>query len=46
MLFRSGGNFPEKVSKGRVSVNANPRRIGENPNPIKVKFTGKNTYDE
>ncbi|MGD1850981.1 MAG: photosystem I reaction center subunit II [Cyanophyceae cyanobacterium] len=45
-IHPTGGNFPEKVSKERVSVNANPRRIGENPNPIKVKFTGKEPYDE
>lgn len=35
------GVYPEKVNKGRVGVNQNFRNIGENVNPIKVKFTGK-----
>jgi len=35
------GVYPEKVNKGRIGVNQNFRRIGENVNPIKVKFTGK-----
>jgi hypothetical protein len=28
-----------------VGVNQNFRRIGENVNPIKVKFTGKGTME-
>jgi photosystem I subunit 2 len=26
-------------------VGHNPRRIGANPNPANLKFTGKNTFD-
>ncbi|KAI8474918.1 MAG: PsaD-domain-containing protein [Monoraphidium minutum] len=35
------GVYPEKVNAGRVGVNQNFRRIGDNVDPIKVKFTGK-----
>eukprot|EP00877_Chromochloris_zofingiensis_P001578 jgi/Chrzof1/11420/Cz05g36030.t1_PSAD[v5.2] len=35
------GVYPEKVNAGRAGVNQNFRRIGDNVNPIKVKFTGK-----
>jgi len=35
------GVYPEKVNAGRVGVNQNMRSIGENVNPIQVKFTGK-----
>jgi len=35
------GVYPEKVNAGRVGMNQNFRRIGDNVNPIKVKFTGK-----
>ncbi|WP_320663709.1 photosystem I reaction center subunit II [Prochlorococcus sp. MIT 1223] len=44
-LHPKDGVFPEKVNEGRVSVNHNPRRIGENPDPSKLKFSGKKTYD-
>ncbi|KAK9852564.1 hypothetical protein WJX84_005648 [Apatococcus fuscideae] len=45
-LHPKDGVYPEKVNKGRQSVGANMRRIGENPNPINVKFTGKiGTFD-
>ena len=44
-LHPKDGVFPEKVNEGRISVNHNPRRIGENPNPASIKFGGKNTYD-
>ncbi|MFN7678448.1 MAG: photosystem I reaction center subunit II, partial [Cyanobacteriota bacterium] len=39
------GVFPEKVNEGRPMVGHNPRRIGENPDPSSLKFTGKATYD-
>lgn len=39
------GVYPEKVNAGRVGANQNMRRIGENVNPIKVKFTGKGTME-
>ena len=44
-LHPKDGVFPEKVNEGRVSVNHNPRRIGENPNPASVKFSGRQTFD-
>ena len=34
------GVYPEKVNAGRVQANGNMRRIGQNVNPVKVKFTG------
>ena len=40
------GVFPEKVNEGRVGVNNKNFSIGKNPNPIKVKFTGKDTFDD
>ena len=39
------GVFPEKVNSGRVGVNNRNFSIGKNPNPIKVKFSGKSTFD-
>jgi photosystem I subunit 2 len=44
-IHPSDGVFPEKVNEGRNMVNHNPRRIGNNPNPSSLKFTGKNTFD-
>ena len=44
-LHPKDGVFPEKVNEGRPIVNHNPRRIGENPNPASIKFTGRNTFD-
>ena len=44
-LHPKDGFFPEKVKEGRISVNHNPRRIGENPSPSSLKFSGKKTYD-
>ena len=44
-LHPKDGVFPEKVNEGRPQVGHNPRRIGENPNPASVKFTGRNTYE-
>ena len=44
-LHPKDGQFPEKVNEGRPIVNHTPRRIGENPNPASIKFSGRNTYD-
>jgi photosystem I subunit 2 len=44
-LHPADGVFPEKVNAGRVAVSSVSRKIGDNPNPISVKFTGKETYD-
>ncbi|KAG2488685.1 hypothetical protein HYH03_012686 [Edaphochlamys debaryana] len=40
-LHPADGVYPEKVNAGRVGVNQNMRRIGQNVNPIKVKFAGR-----
>lgn len=44
-LHPKDGEFPEKVKEGRVAQNHNPRRIGTNPNPASIKFSGRNPYD-
>jgi photosystem I subunit 2 len=44
-LHPKDGVFPEKVNEGRAMVGHNARRIGANPNPANLKFTGKNTFD-
>ncbi len=44
-LHPKDGVFPEKVNEGRPTVNHNPRRIGQNPNPASLKFSGRNTFD-
>jgi hypothetical protein len=35
------GVYPEKVNAGRVGANNNMRRIGQNAEPVTVKFSGK-----
>ncbi|GMH45440.1 hypothetical protein BSKO_13397 [Bryopsis sp. KO-2023] len=40
-LHPKDGVYPEKVNEGREGANQNMRSIGENVNPIKVKFSGK-----
>ena len=45
LLHPSDGVFPEKVNEGREAINSVPRSIGENPDPISVKFSGKKTTD-
>lgn len=44
-LHPKDGVFPEKVNEGRAIVNHNPRKIGDNPQPAKVKFSGTKTYE-
>ncbi|MEB3348870.1 MAG: photosystem I reaction center subunit II PsaD [Cyanobacteriota bacterium] len=44
-LHPKDGVFPEKVNEGRTMVGHNPRRIGANPEPSSLKFTGKATYN-
>jgi photosystem I subunit 2 len=44
-LHPADGVFPEKVNEGRVAVGSVPRNIGSNPEPAKLKFSGKKTYD-
>lgn len=44
-LHPADGVFPEKVNEGRVAVNSVPRNIGSNPEPAKLKFSGRLPYD-
>ena len=39
------GVFPEKLNEGRVGVGNIDHSIGKNPQPVNVKFTGRNTFD-
>jgi len=45
-LHPRDGVFPEKLKEGRIRINTKNFSIGKNPNPIKVKFTGKGTFDD
>ena len=45
LLHPNDGVFPEKVNEGREQVNKVDRNIGSNPDPAKLKFSGKRTYD-
>ena len=44
-LHPKDGVFPEKVNEGREKVGHNARRIGANPNPASLKFSGKQPYE-
>ena len=44
-LHPKDGVFPEKVNAGRVGVNNPGRRIGQNPQPPSVKFSGMGAFD-
>jgi photosystem I subunit 2 len=44
-IHPADGVFPEKVNPGRGKVGFLPRRIGQNPSPAQLKFSGKQTYD-
>jgi photosystem I subunit 2 len=44
-IHPADGVFPEKVNAGRSMVRHVPRRIGQNPNPAQIKFSGKATHD-
>ncbi|MEL6938119.1 MAG: photosystem I reaction center subunit II PsaD [Cyanobacteria bacterium J06598_1] len=45
LLHPADGVFPEKVNEGRDFNGKNDRRIGENPNPSTIKFSGKEPYE-
>lgn len=45
LIHPADGVFPEKVNQGRERVHHVPRRIGENPSPAKLKFSGEATHD-
>ncbi|BAZ44587.1 photosystem I reaction center subunit II [Chondrocystis sp. NIES-4102] len=44
-LHPADGVFPEKVNEGREYNGIKDRRIGQNPQPATVKFSGKATYE-
>lgn len=44
-LHPADGVFPEKVNEGRPYVGKKDRKIGDNPEPVTLKFSGKATYD-
>jgi len=44
-LHPKDGVFPEKVNEGRIRSNGRDFSIRKNPNPVKVKFSGKQTFE-
>jgi photosystem I subunit II len=44
-LHPADGVFPEKVNEGREYNGKKDRRIGQNPQPSTIKFSGKATYE-
>lgn len=44
-LHPADGVFPEKVNEGREPVNKKDRKIGDNPEPATIKFSGKASYE-
>ncbi len=44
-IHPADGVFPEKVNEGRGYSGKKERRIGENPNPATVKFSGQKTFE-
>ncbi|MDY6939431.1 MAG: photosystem I reaction center subunit II [Cyanobacteriota bacterium] len=44
-LHPKDGVFPEKVNEGREAVGTLERKIGDNPEPSKIKFSGKQPFD-
>jgi photosystem I subunit II len=45
LLHPNDGVFPEKVNEGREFNGKVDRNIGSNPDPAKIKFSGKKAYD-
>ncbi len=45
LLHPKDGVFPEKVNAGREFNGKVDRNIGSNPEPSKLKFTGKKPYE-
>lgn len=44
-LHPADGVFPEKVNEGREAQGTKARRIGQNPEPVTIKFSGNAPYD-
>ncbi len=45
LVYPKDGVVSEKSNAGREPVNYVPRKIGSNPEPVTVKFSGTRTYD-
>ncbi|MFM7383619.1 MAG: photosystem I reaction center subunit II, partial [Microcystaceae cyanobacterium] len=43
-LHPADGVFPEKVNAGREFNGKKDRRIGQNPEPVTLKFSGQTPY--
>ena len=44
-IHPADGVFPEKVNEGREFHGKKDRKIGNNPEPVTLKFSGKAPYD-
>ncbi|MGB5772962.1 MAG: photosystem I reaction center subunit II PsaD [Crocosphaera sp.] len=44
-LHPADGVFPEKVNEGRDYNGKKDRKIGDNPEPVTLKFSGNDPYD-
>ncbi|NEQ30475.1 MAG: Photosystem I reaction center subunit II [Leptolyngbya sp. SIO4C5] len=44
-LHPADGVFPEKVNEGRGYSGTKDRKIGDNPNPATIKFSGNDPYE-
>ena len=44
-IHPADGVFPEKVNQGRPYVGKNNRKIGNNPEPATLKFSGKKPFE-
>ena len=44
-LHPADGVFPEKVNEGREFNGKKDRKIGDNPEPVTLKFSGKTAYE-
>ena len=44
-LHPADGVFPEKVNEGRPYAGKIDRKIGDNPEPSTLKFSGRTSYD-
>ena len=44
-LHPADGVFPEKVNEGREFNGKKDRKIGDNPEPVTLKFSGRTAYD-
>ena len=44
-IHPADGVFPEKVNEGRQFNGKKDRKIGDNPEPVTLKFSGNDPYD-